>query len=71
MRILYEGGDYQLRLGKDSRLSQLVAQFHLNCQNLEGRKISLKYNGQVIRHLAQRLVDVVGEQTSPTLELEA
>jgi hypothetical protein len=58
--VLFQNTEYKLSLGRESRLSQLAAQFHLNCHNLEGRKVTLKHQNKIISKLSQRLIDVIG-----------
>jgi hypothetical protein len=59
IKIKYRNSLFEVPLSVDSRLSQLVAQFHLNCCNIEGNRVSLKYEGKRINNLSQRIIDAV------------
>ena len=69
--VEYCDGTFELSLGPDSRLSQLAAQFHLTCRNIEGCRISLNYRGKRISNISQRVIDVVRDDPHPTIELIA
>jgi hypothetical protein len=59
VKVKYRNTFFDVPLNVESRLSQLVAQFHLNCHNIEGDRVSLKYEGNNIINLSQRVIDVV------------
>lgn len=65
--VQYREGTFELSFGPDSRLSQLAAQFHLHCRNIEGCRVTLKYRGSIISNLSQRIADVAKADSRPTI----
>lgn len=71
LAVRYRDEVFELSLSPDSRLSQLAAQFHLTCCNIEGCRVVLYYRKRRISNISQRVIDIVRSDPYPTIELVA